>query len=186
MTNESPRSTLQSLAGSGWVVIDAVGRPRTKGSMVPLHSKAGPGKCKVTLKESGEYSVAWKRTMIRAIKEQCAVVRCTQPVRVDTFFRFDRLCLPDQSMTWPTRSSGEFAHGDEDKLRRNALDALTQSGLILDDALVVGGQTWKRWAQFDESTGAAEGCGVTIVVSLAPSVSNVMLLEAVARRGAAL
>jgi hypothetical protein len=114
----------------------------------------------VSLKESGEYSVPWKREMIRAIRAACVVERFDAPVVVDTFFRFERLCVPDGSMEWPTREKGEYAHGDEDKLRRNALDALTQSGLILDDALVIGGRSWKRWVRPE----AGEFCGVLIRV----------------------
>jgi Holliday junction resolvase RusA-like endonuclease len=173
------RSALQSLAG-GRVVIDVIGRPRTKGSLVPVHTKMGPGRCRVSLKESGEYSEAWKKTMIRAIRAQCEVARYAGAVRVDTFFRFARICLPDQSMAWPVREKGEFAHGDEDKLRRNALDALTQSGLIADDSLVVGGSTWKRYVQLDGSSHATESEGVTIVVTLAPSTEAVLNMESFA------
>lgn len=142
----------QNLA-DGLVRIEVIGRPRTKGSLVPVHVKVAPGKCRVTLKESGEYSVAWKNEMIRAVLNQCEVARYPHAVVVDTFFRFERLCLPDRAMPWPTREKGEFAHGDEDKLRRNALDALTQSGLIFDDALVIGGTTLKRFARNDEEPG---------------------------------
>lgn len=142
----------QSLA-DGSVRIEVIGRPRTKGSLVPEHKKIAPGKCRVTLKESGEYSVPWKNEMIRAIRNQCTVNRYPHAVVVDTFFRFERLCLPDQAMPWPTREKGEYAHGDEDKLRRNALDALTQSGLIFDDALVIGGRPYKRWCRNGEKPG---------------------------------
>lgn len=142
----------QNLA-DGLVRIEVIGRPRTKGSLVPVHVRVAPGKCRVSLKESGEYSVAWKNEMIRAIRNQCTVNRYPHAVVVDTFFRFERLCLPDQAMPWPTREKGEYAHGDEDKLRRNALDALTQSGLIFDDALVIGGTTLKRFACNDEKPG---------------------------------
>jgi hypothetical protein len=147
--NEADRQAL----GLTSVRIDVAGRPRTKGSLVPVHQRASAGTCRVSLKESGEYSVAWKHEMVRAIRGACRVERFPGEVVVDTFFRFEKLCLPDQDMAWPTRVSGEFAHGDEDKLRRNVLDALTQSGLILDDSNVVGGQCWKRWAMADESAG---------------------------------
>lgn len=147
-------------ANGASVMIDVSGRPRTKGSLKPVHVKMGPGKCRVSLTESGEYATPWKRTMIAAIKAACVVDRWPGPVVVDTFFRFERLCLPDQDMPWPTRAEGTYAHGDEDKLRRNALDALTQSGLILDDALVIGGSTLKRWCADDERA------GVTIIVRM--------------------
>lgn len=146
------RSHLVDLA-DGPVRIEAFGRPRTKGSLKPVHVKLGPGRCRVSLTESGEYAVAWKKTMIRAIREQCVIGRFSGAVVVDTFFRFERLCEPDREMLWPTRAAGEYAHGDEDKLRRNALDALTQSGLILDDALVIGGRPYKRWCRGGEAAG---------------------------------
>lgn len=145
--------TVKQSLSAGHVRIEVIGRPRTKGSLIPQHVRVAPGKCRVTLKESGEYSVAWKNEMIRAVRVACEIGRYPHPVVVDTFFRFERLCLPDQSMPWPTREKGEFAHGDEDKLRRNALDALTQSGLIFDDALVIGGRTLKRWCGVGEAPG---------------------------------
>lgn len=107
----------------------------------------------MSLKESGEYSVPWKEDMIRAIKSEAYCERYEGAVIVDTFFRFAKLCAPDETLPWPTRESGAYAHGDEDKLRRNALDALTQSGLILDDALVVGGSSLKRWCSDGEHPG---------------------------------
>lgn len=159
--NDLPaRSGLADLA-AGPVTIEAFGRPRTKGSLKPVHIKMGPGRCRVSLTESGEYAVAWKQAMIRAVREQCVIGRYAGAVSVDCSFRFERLSKADLDLPWPTRASGEFAHGDEDKLRRNALDALTQSGLILDDALVVGGSTLKRWC--DEG----EFAGVIIVVRAA-------------------
>ena len=161
----------QSLA-LGRVRIEVIGRPRTKGSLAPVHVRVAPGKCRVTLKESGKYSVAWKDEMIRAVREQCEIGRYPHPVVVDTFFRFERLCLPDQAMPWPTREKGEFAHGDEDKLRRNALDALTQSGLILDDALVIGGSAPKRWCENGEKP------GVIIKVRAADDNDRIMIMAA--------
>jgi hypothetical protein len=150
----------KQILGAPWgaVRIDVSGRPRTKGSLEPVHVRVAPGKCRVTLKESGEYSVPWKNEMIRAIGAQCVVKRFADAVVVDTFSRFERLCVPDQSMPWPTRQEGTYAHGDEDKLRRNALDALTQSGLIADDSNVVFGVTAKRWTEIGET------CGILIKV----------------------
>jgi Holliday junction resolvase RusA-like endonuclease len=139
--------------GPGRVRIEAMGRPRTKGSLIPTHRKAGPGACKVGLREDGEHSVAWKNTMINAIRRQCVIARYAGPVVVDTFFRFER--EGDSEDLWPTGRQ----YGDEDKLRRNALDALTQSGLILDDSLVIGGLPWKRFTLH-----ATERPGVTIKV----------------------
>lgn len=142
------------------VRVDVSGRPRTKGSMAPKHIKVAPGICKVALTESGKYSAPWKRAMIAAVRAACVVERYPGAVVIDCFFRFDRLCAPDSSLDWPTREGGEYGHGDEDKLRRNVLDALVQAGLILDDSLSAGGLTWKRWARPE----AGEGCGVLIKV----------------------
>lgn len=150
----------------GTVRVWCPGRPRTKGSLKPVHIRSGAGRCRVSLTESGEYAIAWKNAMIAAIRAAAACERWPGPVRVDTAFLFERLCKPDADMPWPTRETGEFAHGDEDKLRRNALDALTQSGLILDDSLVVGGENWKRWAA------SGQRPGVLIVVTPLDSSLN--------------
>jgi len=152
---------MQILSTDMGVRVNVHGRPRTKGSLEPVHVKLGQGRCRVSLTESGEYSVPWKKTMISGIKSVCVVDRFRDPVIVDMFARFDRQCLADDDLTWPTRRTGIHAHGDEDKLRRNVLDALEQSGLIRDDALVVGGLSVKRW------TLAGESCGIVIKVRAA-------------------
>lgn len=153
----SPLSvSLAALDRVSGVRVWVAGRPRTKGSLKPHHVVLGGGRCKVSLTESGEYAVAWKKTMIAGIRARCVCSRWPGPVRVDTTFIFERLCKPDfdeELWPWPTREGGPFGHGDEDKLRRNALDALTQSGLIKDDSQVVGGMNMKRWAFMDERPG---------------------------------
>ena len=143
---------LQDLA-LGAVRIEAIGRPRTKGSLKPVHRKLGGGRCTVSLTESGEYSKEWKDTIIRAIRAQCEAVRWQGEVVMDTYHRFERLCEPDAGLAWPTRGSGEWAHGDDDKLRRQDGDALEQAGLIENDRLIVGGHTWKRWCDAGERPG---------------------------------
>lgn len=153
----------QILSAERGVRVWAPGRPRTKGSLKPTHAKLGGGRCRVGLREDGEYSVPWKNTMIAAIRRSCEVHRWPGPVEVNAVFRFERETqnadLQGQggpADPWPTGHQ----YGDEDKLRRNLLDALTQSGLILDDALVVGGQNWKRFVRPDQ----LEVPGVTFVV----------------------
>jgi Holliday junction resolvase RusA-like endonuclease len=132
--------------------------------MRPVHVKMGPGRCRVSLTESGEYSIAWKTTMIKALRASCLCVAWPGAVVVDTFFRFDasagqqrrretQVSAPGAPAAWPVERSGAYAHGDEDKLRRNVLDALTQSGLIADDCLVVGGATLKRFTRPGEEQG---------------------------------
>lgn len=137
------------------------GRARTKGSLKPVHIRSGAGKCRVSLTESGGESEAWKKIMISVIRGSAECSRYDGPVRVDATFLFvpetqaDGEGILDGSRPWPTQNR----YGDEDKLRRNVLDALTQSGLIKDDALVVGGSTLKRWHE-----ASAEGAGVWITV----------------------
>lgn len=99
------------------------------------------------------------------------------PVEVFAFFRFEQersvaaktagAVVPSQDMAWPTAP----AIGDEDKLRRSVLDALTQSHLLADDALVVGGGNYKRW------TVGGEPSGVAILVRTAPDPRDVVTLE---------
>jgi hypothetical protein len=134
----------------------------------------GPGRCRVSLTESGEHSIAWKKTMIKALREACDCRAWPGAVVVDTFFRFDASAGQERKRgaaetgvaggdpdsmgsaapsLWPVESAGAYAHGDEDKLRRNVLDALTQSGLIADDALVIGGSTLKRFTRPGEEQG---------------------------------
>ena len=146
----------QILSESGGVRVWCPGRPRTKGSLKPTHARLGGGRCKVGLREDGEYSVPWKNKMIAAIREQCAVTAWPAPVEVHAFFRFEREGLVRQNegpsgelLLWPAGRQ----YGDEDKLRRNLLDALTQSGLLADDSQVVGGQTWKRFVRPGEDAG---------------------------------
>jgi Holliday junction resolvase RusA-like endonuclease len=127
----------QILSELSAVRVFAPGRARTKGSMKPTHARLGGGRCKVGLREDGEYSAAWKRTMIAAIRRQCEVQAWPGPVRVFAEFIFQREGFASDECGWPVAHE----YGDEDKLRRNLLDALTQSGLLADDALVIGGPT---------------------------------------------
>jgi hypothetical protein len=164
---------MQALNADGGVRLFVPGRPRTKGSMRPVHVKMGPGRCRVSLTESGEHSIAWKTTMIKALRAECLCEAWPSAVVVDTFFRFDASAgqerkrgaalhegeiWPGHPHLWPVENAGAYAHGDEDKLRRNVLDALTQSGLIADDRLVVDGRSPKRF------TRPGEEQGVVIVV----------------------
>lgn len=159
---------MQALTSESGVRVFVPGRPRTKGSMRPVHVKMGPGRCRVSLTESGEHSIAWKKTMIKALRAECLCAAWPGVVVVDAFFRFDASAgqerkrgaalhegelWPGHPDLWPVESAGAYAHGDEDKLRRNVLDALTQSGLIADDCLVVGGATLKRFTMAGEEQG---------------------------------
>jgi Holliday junction resolvase RusA-like endonuclease len=147
MTQQESRK--QILSEWSAVRVFAPGRARTKGSMKPTHVRLGGGKCRVGLREDGEYSAAWKGRMIAAIRRQCEVQAWPGPVRVFAEFIFWREGFAADECGWPVAHE----YGDEDKLRRNLLDALTQSGLLADDALVIGGTNVKRFAGEGEDAG---------------------------------
>ena len=150
------------------------GRPRTKGSLKPMHKRGTNGaRCRVWLTEDGDFSVPWKKRMIDWIRASCVCERYAGAVEVHAFFRFER--EDGQDTPWPTGHQ----YGDEDKLRRNLLDALTQSALLADDALVVGGQTWKRFCRpiADDAGGGFEEPGVSFVVLPAREQSALTLAE---------
>jgi hypothetical protein len=167
------------------------GRPRTKGSMAPFHVRGTAGRpCRISLRDS-ELSVDWKKTMIKALMRENGVRLARKriggktlvervdggaayagPVEVHAYFRF----APDHTTTidvggWPVQHD----IGDEDKLRRNLLDALTQSHVLADDALSVGGQTWKRWCCDGEEPGV-----LFVVAPTAWTAERVRLMEALA------
>lgn len=160
----------QILSAESGVRVSVTGRPRTKGSLKPTHIKLGRGQCKVGLREDGEFSVPWKRRMMAAIRSQVECARYASPVEVHSFARFEREEQTEGVVldSWPTGHQ----YGDEDKLRRNLLDALTQSALLADDALVVGGQNWKRWVSID-----GEPPGIDFVVLPARSLAEMMINE---------
>jgi Holliday junction resolvase RusA-like endonuclease len=161
------------------------GRPRTKGSLKPIHIRGGKGRpCRVSLTEDHEQAAVWKRAMIQAIGNMRVgklelAEPYSGPVEVHAFWRFereletgakrrsDRQVWPSHDTEWPTAMD----IGDEDKLRRNLLDALTQSGLLADDRLVVGGMNYKRWCLPEEKP------GVEFVVRVAPEPMTLVALE---------
>jgi Holliday junction resolvase RusA-like endonuclease len=145
---------LPRLAAGEAVRVWCPGRARTKGSLKPIMQRRGPGKTSVTLIESGQYSKPWKEAMIRAIMAQSDCSRFEGPVRVRLQFAFERLA-GDEDARFPIKHE----YGDIDKLERNALDALTQSGLIKDDSLVVETWPWKFFVM------PGELAGVTIWVT---------------------
>lgn len=162
------------------------GRARTKGSMKPQVSRGPGGKLRVHLVESGRFSEAWKLRMIKAIWEQCGITPIRSgrkivgfdpepfdgAVYVDGLFLFERersVDVTKDGEVWPSHdipypTADDI--GDEDKLRRNLLDALTQSGLIKDDRLVVGPHpslalNGKRWAD-DYAMSPGVECSVRV------------------------
>jgi hypothetical protein len=174
-----------SVLERGPVTIFVAGRPRTKGSLTPQVSRGKGGATRVHLVETGEHSVAWKRTMIRGIWEQCGITPLRRgakiagfdpepyagAVYVDGLFLFERersVAVKRDGEVWeshdtPFPTAGDI--GDEDKLRRNLLDALTQSGLIKDDRFVIGpsaaGMNGKRWTDW-ASKGSLPGVHISV------------------------
>ena len=156
------------------------GRSRTKGSLKPVHIRMGGGRCKVSLTEDHALATPWKKRMIHALN----VARASDvdrdqayadAVEIHCFFRFEREravgggAWPSHETLWPTAPD----IGDEDKLRRNVLDALTQAHVIADDALSIGGANYKRWCVEGEQP------GVLIVVHSADAftLDQVLVLE---------
>ena len=149
------------------------GRARTKGSLEPKPTRAKGGIIVVNMVESVKLSVPWKNKIINTICRQEGwappkVVRqrgqkpryvvdheplFPGPIEVRWEARFEREHNegPDD---WPVLIS----YGDKDKLERNVLDALTQSGLIADDRMVVSGTGRKRFVR--ESNGVREAAGL--------------------------
>lgn len=172
---------MQTLAESSGVRLWIPGRSRTKGSLRPVHQRGrGGAPCKVWLTEDGEFSVAWKKIMVASIRAQAECARHDGAVEVHAFFRFERegIAAPEgegDELDWPTGRQ----YGDEDKLRRNLLDALTQSALLADDSQVVGGQNWKRFCRPipDDAGGGFENPGVLVYVMPARDAAQEHPLE---------
>ncbi len=175
------------------------GRSRTKGSLKPIHIPGRNGRpCKVTLTEDHKHSEPWKKRIMYAAARQLDVASAgpepferlsayAGPVEVHCFFRFERefavtqvvgggalpaSVIPSHATPWPTAAD----IGDEDKLRRNVLDALTQAGVIADDRLSIGGANYKRWCEPGEEPGA-----LVVVVEPESDVRRLELLLTVGR-----
>lgn len=160
------------------------GRSRTKGSLKIIHIRGRAGaKCTTRLTEDHAASKPWMRDMIVAFQRDRLTgngpaLSCIVPVEIHLFFRFEQgrhdlgHPWPSHDTAWPTAMD----IGDEDKLRRSVLDALTQSGVLADDRLSVGGMNYKRWCV------AGEQPGVQVVVLTAPDPTFVRDLERMAGR----
>lgn len=105
----------------------------------------------------------WRSAIAKAVISQAAdVPTITEPAvlslivylpRPKKHYRTGRFAdvLRDDAPEWPT------AHqlGDLDKHQRTVLDALTESGLIADDSLIVAAwPAWKVWATPEQPAGA--------------------------------
>lgn len=101
------------------------GHPRPQGSKVLGRRKDGTG----FMREANSKARPWRSVVIDYLKP-IATEPLEGAVRVSLIFRMPMLKKPKQYPT--TRSSY-----DVDKLARNILDALTLSGVIVDDSQVI-------------------------------------------------
>lgn len=148
------------------------GRSRTKGSLDPYQTGRGSGTIKITQRDR-ELSRLWKLKMVKVLRETLGITTAkiggkvvrtdAEPyagaVEVHRFFRFERevrTAAGHEGETWPSQDTPwptvKFI-GDVDKLTRNLLDALEQSGVIADDCLVTAGAETKRWCLPGEEPG---------------------------------
>ena len=115
------------------------------------------------LVESVADSTKWKLIMIREIRAFYGIVPIKNgqrvvgwddwtpyagPIGVQATFTF----WPEKGVTEDPYPTGRV-YGDLDKLCRNLLDALQQSGLIKDDNLVASLSAVKRWCKEGEPPG---------------------------------
>jgi Holliday junction resolvase RusA-like endonuclease len=95
--------------------------------------------------EDHAHSEPWRKRISAAIRTQCPGVVFPGPVSVIATFSFERLGPSAQALSWPVTNAGANASGDLDKLTRNLLDAMEDSGLIVNDCMVVGLDVSKCW-----------------------------------------
>jgi Holliday junction resolvase RusA-like endonuclease len=108
------------------------GTPRPKGSRVSGFTKAG----RPYSRESNPRASEWLKSARAHLAEQHEGEPLRPPYVIDLCFYFD----PPKERSWP-RS------GDVDKYARNALDALTQAGIIEDDRHCIELSAIKRYGQ---------------------------------------
>lgn len=123
----------------------AQGQPRSKGSLKVITPRGR----RPILAEQGEHSKAWRTVIRNAILTQVNFRHTAYPgpVEVRAVFFFQRTTGVNGEV-WPSHDTPyptDRNLGDLDKLERNLLDALTDSGLIADDAQVVTLRSEKRW-----------------------------------------
>lgn len=115
---------------SGTYTVD--GTPRPKGSRVSGFTKTG----RPYSRESNPRASEWLKSARAHLSEQHAGEPLRPPYVIELTFYFD----PPKERSWP-RS------GDVDKYARNALDALTQAGIIEDDRHCIELSAIKRYGQ---------------------------------------
>jgi len=134
------------------------GRPRTKGSLTPQPVRNGRGQMKIRMTDTAE-SRLWLAEMVRSIRAEVGVKPAVSgrkivgwadgwapidvPVWVGATFFIDPVWGGHSVEDWPYPTAADC--GDTDKLARAFGDALTQSGLIKDDRLIVRWSVEKVW-----------------------------------------
>lgn len=137
------------------------GRPRTKGSMKVITPRGR----KPIMVEDHAHSKPWRAKLVKAIKARYPDMQPTSaPISINCDFYFERNGPTAAVLPYPTLNAGVNAAGDLDKLIRNLLDALQESGMILDDCQVVSLISTKNWAG---SLGEA-GVHVTVLRRVLP------------------
>lgn len=121
---------------------------------------------KTTMKESAHDKVQAWRTRVHAAAEQIMAATGWTPPASGAIVDID-FYLPRPKGHYRTgryagllRDAAPTAHTvkpDRDKLERSTHDALTSSGIINDDANIVGGSVWKHYAD-----GRPTGARITI------------------------
>lgn len=125
------------------------------GTAEPQGSKRNfthPHTGKTVMVDASPKTRRWRNSVVKAIKEQTGGKRLFDgAVCVDITY-----ALPRPKKHYRTGRYSHLLKGwapihhtekpDKDKLDRAIYDALTESGIIKDDKVIVGGSSWKRWS----------------------------------------
>lgn len=133
------------------------GRPVSKGSKRLMHGKNGA----YMMEDNGDLLKEWMRALKADMRQHRVGWVKQSPLMVRLAFVFP-MRKSDTLPTWKATAP------DADKLERAVLDAMTQSGLIVDDAQVVSLHSTKVH-------GLRQGCRVTIID--APPVERPYVLD---------
>lgn len=122
------------------------GKARTKGSMVAMQKRVvidgqslGVGRAR--LKESTAYSKEWRAEVAWLVRQY---IRSARPY--EGAVRVSIMSFLPQPKSNRDPHPTAMRTGDVDKIARNVLDALTDSGAIKDDSQVVAVHSMKAWA----------------------------------------
>lgn len=127
-----------------------------EGRPAPQGSKSYRGNQRFT--EASKYLPAWRKAIVQAIKveieESQTISKFDTPVKVNLDFFIERPKNP--KFAYPGTTP------DLDKLVRGVFDAVTQSGVWTDDALVVQLQAREVWTGTNTDSYPVSGCRLYI------------------------